>query len=123
MPALVKSTKSTLRTKNLSELLVLDIIQRLGSVRVSQLVYALKQATKNSRAPFFIGTPLRDVLLTYQHLRQVESTSDGTDNLYSLTPNGKRAAHQWGNLVVKYYPAVEDLTRSQNIATSKMDQA
>jgi hypothetical protein len=99
-------TGQTLETRMLSELLILDVLSRLGQVRIPQLVIYLKQATEKSRVPFFLGTTVRDVLREHERIKHIESASAGTDSLYTITQLGRKQLAQYQQVVEKFYPSV-----------------
>jgi hypothetical protein len=95
-----------LETGMLSEMLILDVLSRIGEARIPQLAMYVKRATRNSRVPFFLGKTVRDVLRQHERLRNVQIAPRGTDSLYTITPLGRKQLGIYQPLVERLYPSV-----------------
>src|SRR5262249_35448484 len=93
-----------IQTRTLSEWLVLDVLSRLGRVRVPQLVTCLKQATQHSKIPFFLGSTVRDVLRDQERAKRVHIAMTGTDSLYEITQLGRKQLVPYKGIVLKFFP-------------------
>jgi hypothetical protein len=73
-------------TRGISELLILDIVSRLGQASLADVHEALRRVTEGSPTIFFTGQPLRKVLDNYRDLKQVQIVTQSPEPTYTLTP-------------------------------------
>jgi len=113
MPTFLQNRFQSDSTRGISELLILDIVGRLGQAKLSDVHEALQRVTQGSETVFFTGQPLRKVLDNYRDLKQVQIVTQSPEPTYTLTPT---AASQIRHLEVKLtdlFPQLQQLVRSR----------
>jgi hypothetical protein len=99
-------------TKRLSELLVLNIVNQLGSASLAAVHHALRGATNNAKSPFYIGKSLRGFLEDSAH---INVSHQGTSPKYQLTSTGRVTAVQNARVVNSFFPHFHAIPKSKPV--------
>lgn len=94
-------------TKQLSELLVLGIIAKLGKPKLSAVQTAINDATRNSQALFFTARPLSRVLQSYADIDQVRVDRSRPEPSYQLTSKGLAAVKLFRPVLRAFFPDLQ----------------
>jgi hypothetical protein len=96
-------------TRSLSELLILDIISKLGPAPLSDIHEALRNVTQGSQTLFFVGQPLKKVLERYRDLKQIQVTRQSPEPTYELTASARAQVQQFENQLDQLFPHLRDI--------------
>lgn len=92
------------RVGELSELLILSVLDRLNCASLPRIFESLVVATSNGRAPFFVGPSIEQVLEWRQRRNEVAHCERRRVTLYSITPEGKKTVRKFAPLIREYFP-------------------
>jgi hypothetical protein len=102
---LARPLKDTnLRVGELSEILVLSVLDRLGSAEIPQIFESLQLATMHGRAPFFVGSTLGQLLQWRLRSDEVQEEKRNHVSVYRITDQGKKTVNRYGPVVLRYFP-------------------
>ena len=101
---------TNLRVGELSEILVLSVLDRLGSAEIPQIFECLQQATMHGKAPFFVGSSLGQVLEWRQRLNEVQEEKRNHVSVYTITDQGKKTVLQYGPILLRYFPNLSKIS-------------
>jgi hypothetical protein len=104
MQKMAKNESSNLRVGEISGILVLVILDKLGTARLPEIFKGLELATKKGKAPFFVGSSISQVLQWQVRRQQVSEKQTGHSITYSITGEGKRVARTFRPLMRQYFP-------------------
>jgi hypothetical protein len=114
---LQREIETGLRVGDLSELLVLSVLDRLGSAPIPTIFEQLVLVTKNGKAPFIVGPSIRQLLEWRGRLNEVERKKRGKIFVYSITATGKRTVQEHSPIVQKLFPYISRV-KPHNLALS-----
>lgn len=100
-------------TRSISELLILDILSRLGQAKLSDVHEALRRVTQGAETVFFTGQPLRKVLDSYQDLKQVQVIAQSPEPTYQLTPSAATQIRHFEVKLNDLFPELKQLGRNR----------
>lgn len=98
-------------TRSLSELLILDIIFKLGPANLSDIHKALRDVTQESPTLFFVGQPLKKVLERYRDLKQITVTRQSPEPTYELTPSARAQVQLLEGELDQLFPQLREIHR------------
>jgi len=101
-----------LRTRDVSELLVLIVIGALGVATLYELFESLKTATEDAKVPFSVGPSLENVLKWRESLNEVREDRAGGHKVYRLTDEGRRVLAQYNDFLLEQFPRLSDIRRN-----------
>jgi hypothetical protein len=98
-------------TRGISELLILDIVSRLGQARLSDVHEALRLVTDGSPTIFFTGQTLRKVLDNYRDLKQIQIVTQSPEPTYTLTPTAATQIRHFEVKLNDLFPQLQQVAR------------
>ena len=101
-----KGNEEPLNVGDLSELLILMVLDKLGAASIPAIVKSLATATENGKVPFVIGPSVEQVLRWKETKNEVIEERRGREVFFRITPHGKLAVSEFGNRVSKLFPRV-----------------
>jgi hypothetical protein len=93
-----------LRAGDISELVILSVLDVLGEAGLPTLLESLEVATKHSKAPFSVGPSLEEILKWRERLNEVHEVQRGGHKFYTVTVEGKEIVQHYHNLLRELYP-------------------
>lgn len=113
-----KNRQAELRVGDLSEILVLSILCKLGSAEVPQIVAYLRLVTKTGKTPFYVGSSIGQVLKWRERLNEVQEEERNHATTYKITDEGKKTVEQYGSLMLRLFPNLSKVKRGQQAMTA-----
>ena len=95
-----------LNVSELSEILILTVLGKLGVAAIPTIVRSLAIATEKGKAPFVIGPSVEQVLRWRQTKNEVVEERKGYDILYRVTDQGRLTINEFNSVVSKLFPGL-----------------
>jgi hypothetical protein len=103
----ISKQNSALRNAgDLSEVLILTVVDNLGAATIPEIVRSLEIATKNGKMPFVVGTSVGQVLQWRGERQEVTEETRGRYVVYRTTPRGKKLVQDCRQDVLRFFPRV-----------------
>lgn len=96
----------SLNVADLSELVILTVLCRLGTASLSTIVKSLTTATENGKAPFVVGPSVELVLRWKESKNEVVEERKGREVFYRVTDLGKSTVSEFSPVVTKFFPRI-----------------
>lgn len=107
-------SESKIPVRRLSELLVLDVVWRLGHADALRVADAVRKVTQVTPTPFFVRGRISELLWSYRRASKLSSTGTGSREIFQLTPAGKKTVLFYEPVITRAYPAVRTLQAIAN---------
>jgi hypothetical protein len=105
-----------LNVSDLSELLILTVLDKLGSASIPIIVKSLATATEKGKAPFVIGPSVELVLKWRETKNEVVEERNGRETFYRVTNQGKLTVAEFSPVVTKLFPGLSHVLRPHSRA-------
>ena len=105
-----------LNVGDLSELLILTVLHKLGTASIPAIVKSLTTATDKGKAPFVIGPSVEQVLRWRETKNEVVEERKGCEILYRVTEQGKLTVSEFSPVVTRFFPGVARVLRPNSRA-------
>lgn len=103
---MAKENIAGLNVGELSELVILSVLARLGTASIPVIVKSLATATENGKAPFIIGPSVEHVLRWKETKNEVVEERKGHQVFYRVTELGRNTVNEFRPVVMKFFPRV-----------------
>ena len=104
-----------LRVRDISELVILSVLDVLGEAGLPTLLESLEFATKNAKAPFSVGPSLEEILKWRESLDEVREEQRGGRTVYMVTGGGKEIVQHYVHLLRDLYPNISELRKADEL--------
>jgi len=111
-----KESGIQLNVSDLSELLILTVLDKLGTASIPVIVQSLATATEKGKAPFVIGPSVEQVLRWRQTKNEVVEERKGREIFYRVTNQGKLTVSEFNPVVSKLFPGLARVLRPHSRA-------